>query len=213
MSESENLVSVTSYVRQLLPGEFNWSGKEKELQGLWNDGLSMTEIADSLGVDRGAVSGKIDRLRKKGWAFDSRPRHLLTGAERSKKRNSYKRNKRASNSDRSATQRIKRIMRQTVTVVTNHGNRFDTVERLAPRAFVESPVAANFLGITFAELAWKEGRPSNCRFPREDSPPFSFCGQPVRPGESWCPSCARIVFNAPAPARRFLPGVIGGVLR
>lgn len=63
----------------------------------------------------------------------------------------------------------------------------------------------DFLAITFDQLKWKNGNPSNCRFPSSESPPsapFTYCGQPVVLGLSYCARCSAVVHQPPRSPNR-----------
>ena len=48
------------------------------------------------------------------------------------------------------------------------------------------------LGITFAEL-----EPQHCRFPKGTGFEATYCGQPVKDGQSYCPHCYSICYERP----------------
>jgi GcrA cell cycle regulator len=65
------------------PGEFEWTEERVEtLKTMWADGKSQRDIGTALGISRGAVAGKIDRLNLPQPLFKqtsathiNRPRH------------------------------------------------------------------------------------------------------------------------------------------
>ena len=48
------------------------------------------------------------------------------------------------------------------------------------------------LGISFHDL-----KPSHCRFPKGDGLSATYCGQPVKEGQSYCPHCYSICYEKP----------------
>lgn len=61
---------------------FNWTDERvDELHSLWQQGKSASVIGVRLGVGRGAVLGKVDRLRKRGMDFPERDTMSRTSLE------------------------------------------------------------------------------------------------------------------------------------
>lgn len=57
-----------------MPIQSSWNEeREALLIELWNQDLSVTEIAKRLDVERGNIAGKVHRMRKKGAPLSSRP--------------------------------------------------------------------------------------------------------------------------------------------
>lgn len=74
--------------------------------------------------------------------------------------------------------------------------------------FVPAPKSPDHLGLTFGQLK-DSPNISQCRYIHgdNDETPYTYCGQPVRPGSSYCGFHHRLCFHKPDPTRRktFIP--------
>lgn len=76
------------------------------------------------------------------------------------------------------------------------------VERIEPELSLEEAlVPADFLGLTFNELD-DSFIPKLCRYPHGDGANILYCGQPVKEGSSYCPSCHRLCYHRLQPQSR-----------
>jgi GcrA cell cycle regulator len=64
------------------------------------------------------------------------------------------------------------------------------IKSVRSRPVVDFVGSSEFLGISLMDL-----EPGMCRFPQGAGLTATFCGQPVKPGTSWCPHCHGIVYT------------------
>ena len=139
-----------------------------KLRALYNDGLSSSKIAETLGgVSRNAVIGKITRLGLNGYVASPRPR-TLSGAAK--------------------TNRRRPIMQQGGGFASLRGGK-----PKEPTLFHEDdfPVETRK---TFIELRFAtKDHPGDCRWPGAEG---YFCGVPAVDGRSFCYAhCCRAYTN------------------
>lgn len=68
-----------------------------------------------------------------------------------------------------------------------------SVVSLPPMHITDRPLPTEFLCIEFENL-----ESGQCRYPRGETAPYVYCGQPVRNySESWCENCRKIVYARP----------------
>jgi GcrA cell cycle regulator len=58
----------------------------------------------------------------------------------------------------------------------------------------------DFLGVELFDLT-----PKQCRYPHGDAAPYTFCGQPIREGSSYCEHHHRLAYHPAMPGRRVSP--------
>lgn len=162
----------------------SWTDERiEELRKLWADGLSASQIADSLGgVSRNAVIGKIHRLGLSG---------RVKSARSAPRRNA--------NAPRPAPrpQSPPRVMAVGSTVV-KIVEREDAELAPEPEVYVEPPLAEVVPihgGVTLFEL-----KSCSCRWPIGDpsSPDFRFCGARTNGNETYCSVHAELAFPSRA---------------
>lgn len=173
-----------------------WTGVRVELlKTLYADGLSASQIAGELGgITRNAVIGKISRLGLTGRARVKRIKQA---------RNFLTREEKARNQQDRHTIKVLAIRKAHV----NGMLKVELVDAVEPIELSVQP--PEFLGLTLLQL-----EDNSCRFPRGDGADITFCGQRALKEQSWCASCARIVYqplqprrdNSPAPANYAGPG-------
>lgn len=178
-----------------------WTDERIErLKRLYHDGLSYSQIAQEFGgqISRCAVIGKASRLgltgRKRKQVDNRRGRvrsSVAAGANRDSMGQLIGRSKTF----------YPKPKREKVTRVTNHGNRFDTVEVLAPLPLPMEPNVEIPAGqrCTLLELD-----SSKCRWPVGDpgSPDFFFCGGRPASGLPYCVYHSCVAYVPPNERRR-----------
>lgn len=146
--------------------DFKWSDEAvTELKRLWADGLSASKCADDLQAafggspTRSSVLGKINRLGL------SEPRSKRNATPTSKK---------------------KKRERKTVTLLTNHGRRYDVLELNKPELVVNQLSADDIPLSQRKQLL--DLQPEDCRWPYNDpgKPDFFFCGAVKSSGRPYC---------------------------
>jgi len=133
-------------------------------------------IGAALGFTRNAIAGKVLRLGlDKRARPKTRPRTARIGKTRA-------------DSDRGVTQRIAQKLR-----IRSEANGGAQIVECVVRD--ELPQPAEFLGVTFADLA-----DEHCRFPRGEGASIVFCGQPRLAGKPYCGFCCSLAYNYPLTA-------------
>lgn len=148
-----------------------------ELRRLWAEGLSASQIANSLGgVTRNAVIGKIHRLGLSG---------------RVKTRAPARRTAPAAATVRPQPQPAVRAMAAGALAVK-------VVEREAPAVVMQAEVVPLHGGVDLMELS-----AATCRWPVGDPAQdgFRFCGARVGAAETYCKAHAEVAYPARAKAR------------
>lgn len=167
--------------RNFLPPS-SWTPERREqLRWLWeHEGKSAMQIAVELGGfehcqdgGRNAVIGIVHRMgltrngsHRPGVSSDTVVQSVRAAIRQRQAR---------ANEDRSATQRLA------------HKSKSPQ----PPQRRKEPPAPAEFLGLTFMEVA----DTNLCRFPRGEGKDMKFCGQPQMKGESYCSRCCAVAFN------------------
>ncbi len=159
----------------------SWTDERiEELRKLWADGLSASQIANTLGgVSRNAVIGKIHRLGLSGRVKAARApaRRTTTVAAAA-----------AATAARAKPASPPRVMAVGSTVVK-------VVEReayeVAPEPVVTAAVLALHEGVTLLDL-----KQSSCRWPVGDpsSEGFRYCGARTGQSETYCAAHAEVAF-------------------
>lgn len=153
-----------------------WTRSQIALLGkLWNDdGLTASQCASVLGVTRNAVIGKVHRenypkrkqtpkAARRGFTWSAEAK------ERARVRSAAARARKAKND------------RPTIRIIPVPSEVFQPeVEDLAVGAWSALPDA---MPISLLQVT-----DQTCRWPIGDDLPFSFCGCPVAPGSSYCPT-------------------------
>ena len=164
----------------------SWTDERiEELRKLWADGLSASQIANTLGgVSRNAVIGKIHRLGLSGRVKAARaPTRRATATP-----------------PPAPAPRVKpapqpRVMAVGSTVVK-------VVEREqyqpAPEPVVSAAIVSLHEGITLTDL-----KPCSCRWPVGDpsTDDFRYCGAQTSPGDTYCAAHAEVAFPSRAKSR------------
>ena len=143
----------------------------KELQKLWNKGLTTMEIGQQLGLSKNAVVGKAHRL-----GLESRPSPI--------KHESVKR-------------MTNKAIRKNIDIEKNEylssSVPEDPVfksEPLPPEINIHK--SKKHKGVALVDL-----KPNSCRWPEGDpkDPNFHFCGERVAPGKIYCPDHCAIAYT------------------
>ncbi|HWL06752.1 MAG TPA: GcrA family cell cycle regulator [Xanthobacteraceae bacterium] len=156
--------------------QIEWTEERVDLvKRRWSEGATGSQIATEIGTTRNSIIGKINRLGLRRTA----PRENLNkggGAYQQRNRN--------------------RKPKAAPAILTVIGKpKAAPMPKGAKPPVVRAP--AKSLRLTFADL-----EPRTCRFPEGDGP-FFFCGQPTKPGKSYCPSCEANAYRvAPKPPSR-----------
>lgn len=160
----------------------SWTDERiEELRKLWADGLSASQIANTLGgVSRNAVIGKIHRLGLSGRVKSTRPARRATAQPAPVAR---------AKPPAPAPQQA-RVMAVGATAVKVVEREMYEPEP-APQPIVAAEVVPIRGGITLDEL-----KASSCRWPVGDPSDdnFRFCGARTDPSETYCSAHSDVAF-------------------
>ena len=148
----------------------------KELEKLWNKGLTTMEIGSRLGLSKNAVVGKAHRL-----GLEARPSPI--------------KHENVKHTANKAVRKEEPVKKNADVSDASSGPVFKS-EPLPPEINIHKSKKQK--GVAGVDL-----KPNSCRWPEGDpkDPNFHFCGEPVAPGKIYCPDHCAIAYTGVFKAR------------